>query len=316
MTTSAAQHGKILDQPSAFKLVYTPADHFVNGHNIVRGPDGWHLFYGGQGGASNSVRWHATSDDLLTWDTQEPFLRGSPGGWDASELGDSCVVEHEGRWYFVYQGAGEHGASRRIGVAVSDDLWHWKKLTGVETPPFTPDTSWSAWAETGERQCCKDPWIIRYDGEFLMYYSSKTKTGLGAIALARSNDLITWHDEGPIMTTPWIASDTIGPSAFEVPRVVEHAGKFYLFALHFWGLQYAIGDDPLHFGDFRVLGPWHASIIFNDVDRWYITHSFRTMGKSGLRIRPNETLRGLYLAGLIWSDGYPFTTDLADVMGR
>ena len=33
----------------------------------MRGPDGWHLFYGGHGGAENIQREHATSDDLLTF---------------------------------------------------------------------------------------------------------------------------------------------------------------------------------------------------------------------------------------------------------
>ncbi|MAE66901.1 MAG: hypothetical protein CMJ18_21800 [Phycisphaeraceae bacterium] len=303
-----------LDQPAAFKLVYTPVGHFVNGHNIVRGPDGWHMFYGGLGGADNVVRHHVTSDDLLSWKAHEPFLRGEPGTWDECEIGDGCVLEHGGRWYFVYHGCCENHGSRCIGVAVSDDMWTWTKLTGREVPPFRPDTSWSSWKPTGERQCCKDPWIIRHGDEHLMYYPSRTHAGDSVIAVARSSDLLHWQDEGPIVTVPWRANDTIGPGGFEVPRVVAHGGRYYLFALYFWGLQYWIGDDPFHFGEPRVLGPWHASNIFNDADRWFITHAFRTLGKNGIRIKPNEKLRGLHIAGLIWEEGYPFVTDLGDVL--
>ena len=36
---------EILAQPSAMKEVYAPVDHYVNGHVILRRPDGWHLFY-------------------------------------------------------------------------------------------------------------------------------------------------------------------------------------------------------------------------------------------------------------------------------
>ena len=312
MATSNTSRRDILDQPAAFKLVYTPDDHYVNGHNIVRGPDGWHLFYGGHGGAENTQREHATSDDLLTWTTREPFLRSDPGGWDACEMGDSCTIEHEGRWYFVYHGSAEGNGSRCIGTAVSDDLWHWTKVTGADVPPFHPDTTWSAWEPTGQPQCCKDPWIIPHDGAFLMYYPSRTKAGDSAIAVARSDDLICWEDQGPVVTTPWRANDVVGPSGFEVPRVVVHDGKFYLFALNFWGLEYAIGDDPFHFGPARVLGPWHASLVFNDDEKWFITHTFRTLGKNGIRIKPGETLRGLYLASLIWAEGDPFVQDLAE----
>ena len=39
------QRERILAQPSAMKEVYAPADHYVNGHVILRGADGWHLFY-------------------------------------------------------------------------------------------------------------------------------------------------------------------------------------------------------------------------------------------------------------------------------
>jgi len=151
-------------------------------------------------------------------------------------------------------------------VALSDDMWRWTRLTDREVPPFHPDTGWSNWKPTGDRQCCKDPWIIRHGDEFLMYYSSRNHADKGVIAVARSSALLHWQDEGPIVTAPWQASATI-PSGFEVPRVVEHSGRYYLFSLNFWGLQYSIGGDPFHFGDPRVLGPWHASVIFNDADR-------------------------------------------------
>ena len=41
---------EILSQPSAMKEVYSPADHYVNGHVILRRPDGWHLIYGSEPG--------------------------------------------------------------------------------------------------------------------------------------------------------------------------------------------------------------------------------------------------------------------------
>ena len=63
------QREKILAQPSAMKEVYAPADHYVNGHVILRGSDGWHLFYHPMEPHPPSNRMlHATSPDLLTLD--------------------------------------------------------------------------------------------------------------------------------------------------------------------------------------------------------------------------------------------------------
>ena len=71
----------------------------------VRGPDGlWHLFYepAYPGGLSSSSFDHATSEDLLTW-TGTVVEAGGPGDCDAYEVGDGCIIEHEGRWHLVYQ---------------------------------------------------------------------------------------------------------------------------------------------------------------------------------------------------------------------
>ena len=78
---------KILAQPSAMKEVYD--EDTVNPHVIVRGPDGWHLFYGPYPGPHNDAVYHATSDDLIVWTRQEPVLRrGASGDCDAQEIAD------------------------------------------------------------------------------------------------------------------------------------------------------------------------------------------------------------------------------------
>ena len=82
------------------KEVY--AEDTVNPHAIVRGSDGWHLFYGPYPGPHNDAVYHATSDDLVVWTRQEPVLRrGAPGDCDAQEVADCTIVEHDGRWYML-----------------------------------------------------------------------------------------------------------------------------------------------------------------------------------------------------------------------
>lgn len=259
--------------------------------------------------------YHATSEDLLTWTTRDPILHAGPSGaLDHFQLGDCSVIEHDGKWYLFFQAMPRKGAGRRFCLAVSDDLWTWRKVPDDRTSIFTPSPTWSGWAEDAGPRFCTSPWVIRYQDRFILYYCTYNKRGDDCIGVASSQDLIHWQDDGPIITTQGIPDPLVGPSGFEVPRVIERNGKFYLFVLYFWGWQYAIGDDPFHFGPFQVMGPWHCSNIFRDGDRWYISHSQITAGKSGLRAGKRKPYRGLYLAGLVWAGDYPFVTDLQDVM--
>ena len=322
--TSEDRRRQIFAQPGALKEVYVPEDHLIDGHAIVRGPDGWHVFYeliekaSMKRGSHGPVRTmaHATSDDLLTWTTQEPVLRnGGPGEWDEVEVGVCSVVEHDGRWYMVYNGRPAHPGSRRIGMAVSDDLWHWTKVPGDGSPVLIPSQTWSAWKEEGILGFGpKDPWIIHHEDRFIMYYSCNNKRNEPSIAVASSTDGIHWQDDGPILSGPRVARSLVSPPGFECPRVVKRDGKFYLFVMHFWGFQYAIGDDPYHFGPWRVLGPFNGAVIFNDEERWYITHAYYPFGKRAFFGAKRGPFRGLYIGGLVWDAGLPVPTDLRDVM--
>ena len=63
--TSEQCKREIFEQPSAFKLVFSPEGH-INSHVIVHGPDSWHMFYESQTPSPGRERtvYHATSDDL------------------------------------------------------------------------------------------------------------------------------------------------------------------------------------------------------------------------------------------------------------
>ncbi len=311
--TTESQRKDIFAQASAFKLVYSPPDG-INAHVIVRGPDAWHLLHGTTK-TPDKAKHHATSEDLLTWTAHEPILTSGPmGAPDHNQLGDCTVIEHDGRWYMLYQAQPRQGAARRICLAVSDNLWHWRRVPEDGTPVFVPNTDWSGWHEDAGPRYCTSPTVLRYKDCFVLHYCCYDRAKNDTIAVATSTDLVHWEDQGPIITVPFITDDLVGPGGFEVPRVIERNGKFYLFVLAFWGWQYAIGEDPFHFGPFRVMGPWHASTIFSEKNRWFISHSQITVGKAGIRATKRPPFRGLYLAGLVWAGDYPFVTDLQDVL--
>ena len=328
--TSEDRKRAIYAQPSAMKEVYAPDGHFVNGHIILRGPDAWHLFYQpmmrepfvSDRPPPNAMN-HATSDDLLTWDLHGVALAsGGPGSCDELEIGDASIIEHEGRWYMVYGCRPAPPGSRWFALAVSDDLWTWEKVPGDGSPIFIPGRELSGWREEGVMEI-KDPSIIRYEDRFLMYYVGQrlVEPVLDAqnqvhtsINLATSVDLMTWEDQGPLISDQWITNPLHGPWGFETPKIFKRDGKFYLFVMYLSGMQYAIGTDPYNFGPWRTLGPWHASVVVNDRHRWYITHSFRPFGKPATLGRRAGPFKGLYLGGLEWSNDLPVPVDLADVM--
>ena len=198
---------EILDQPCAFKLVYSPGKG-VNAHVIVQGPDAWHLFHG-TCCLPDRAKYHATSKDLLTWTVHEPILTsGAPGSPDHNQLGDCTVIEHEGRWFMLYQAQPRQGAARRICLAVSEDLWEWRKVPDDGAAVFTPDPEWSGWCEDAGPRYCTSPTVLRHDGRFILHYCCFNRKGDDCIAAATSTDLVHWEDHGPIiltfMTTWWV----------------------------------------------------------------------------------------------------------------
>ncbi|TWT93850.1 glycoside hydrolase family protein [Stieleria varia] len=76
---------------------------------------------------------HAVSDDCFHWRRVENALfLGHPGAWDDSMLWTMHVSPHPfqaGRWRMFYTGLSrcDRGLKQRLGMAESDDLFHWKK---------------------------------------------------------------------------------------------------------------------------------------------------------------------------------------------
>ena len=85
---------------------------------------------------------HATSEDGLNWRRVENALFiGHPGSWDDDALWTmnvSADPDRPGSWRMFYTGLSrrERGRVQRVGLAVSEDLIHWKKVDeGVRMGP-------------------------------------------------------------------------------------------------------------------------------------------------------------------------------------
>jgi beta-fructofuranosidase len=215
----------------------------------------------------NATIGHAVSDDLVGWEVLPDALHaGAPGAWDDRAVWTGSVVHHDARWWLFHTGVGEaeDGLVQRIGLAVSDDLVTFERVS--DDPILTVDPRWyeeldlEVWVD----ETCRDPWVFADpDGDgWWMYYTARVREGAadarGVIGAAWSPDLRHWEARPPVTE----------PGDFghlEVPQVVEIGGCHYLiFSVYDWahaetrlqrarpvcGTHYLRGDGPL--------GPWRS----------------------------------------------------------
>jgi predicted GH43/DUF377 family glycosyl hydrolase len=99
---------------------------------IIKFKEKYYLFYNAKNQTEGT--WHeqtgvATSTDLVNW-TRYPgnpvIANGAAGEFDANFASDPCVFRYGDRWVMFYYGLARDGHARD-GVAVSTDLFHWKK---------------------------------------------------------------------------------------------------------------------------------------------------------------------------------------------
>jgi hypothetical protein len=178
---------------------------------------------------------HATSQDLITWEEQDPVLHVRAGEWDNTHVWAPSIVKQGGLYYLFYAGVtyvpGQYAWTQRIGVATSPDLWHWTRLDhpvwSCEQAPWTycdPQT-----ALGGE---FRDPCVIPdpgHAGEWLMYFAARTARAHDQMAIGvahSSGDLLTWSDAGTLWST---ATNHTGSELVESAELFQHNGLWYAF---------------------------------------------------------------------------------------
>ncbi|GBF76783.1 hypothetical protein PA598K_05270 [Paenibacillus sp. 598K] len=148
------------------------------------------------GGAQMGLAW-CEDEDLLTWHRlEEPIFAYEGGdGWEAGGLYKCCVIAHEGeyRMYYNAKNRPEWPWTEETGLAVSDDLRHWRRHAANPVMAAAPGTFYSSFLS--------DP-CIRYDERsgywvnFGFGFDGAHSQGL----LAVSRDLERWD----ILPEPWL----------------------------------------------------------------------------------------------------------------
>jgi beta-fructofuranosidase len=208
--------------------------------------DGYHLFYLKRDLRDMFAKTiaHAVSPDLVHWTAVRDALHAGKGGtWDSGWLMTGMVVRHHDGRYYMFYGAMVDQV-QRIGVAISDDLYHWHKhpqpVLEASAPFYETDPRRSPNNEVAWR----DPCIV-YDAKSGCYYAficarvpNGSYSGGACIAVCRSRDLLTWETLPPA----FISDEYV---CMEVPDVFALDGRYYLmFSTARWFDSYYQTADP------------------------------------------------------------------------
>lgn len=158
--------------------------------SIVKHNGQYMNFYSGYDGRT----WHTglaiSADGLSTWIKRGKVSSPDPQSWEGDYIGANGFVLHDGsRFLHWYQG----GRVPRIGFATSEDGISWTK----QDRPVLDVGPHGSWDERG----VADPYVIRADGWFYMYYLGQDRARRQRLGVARSRDGREWkkHRSNPIL---------------------------------------------------------------------------------------------------------------------
>ncbi|MBN1965635.1 MAG: glycosidase [Anaerolineae bacterium] len=165
---------------------------------------------------------------------QSPLLYPNPlHEWEALNVFNPAVTRHAGLFHMHYRAQGVDYVSR-IGYAVSADGLVWNRLgQPVLAPHNGPE----------DRRGIEDPRVTRLDGAFCMTYTAYGQDGYFPM-IARSDNLITWQDVGPLEKAP---------NKDHVLFPEKIGGRYVILHRRSPNIWIGFSDDLVHWTDHRVI---------------------------------------------------------------
>ncbi|QDV74035.1 ADP-ribosylglycohydrolase family protein [Botrimarina mediterranea] len=262
---------------------------YVNDHCFIQDSDGlWHLF-----GITHAEPLdpadeddfaHATATTLLQqpWN-KRPFALSvaTEAPWREEHLWAPHVIEHDGLFYMYYCAGDADHSKYKLHLATSADMKEWTRHP--ENPMVVDGYD------------ARDPFLLRHDGKWLMYYTANAKPegGNHIVACVESDDLLHWGERRVVYTDT--ESGTFGGPT-ESPFVVRRGDKFYLFIGPrggYDGTDVFVSDSPYDWKVENQVGhiPSHAAeVVRDEKGDWWVSRAGWGRG-------------GVYLAPLTWRDG-------------
>jgi len=181
------------------------------------GPALYNLYSGYDGSA-----WHtglATSTDGLHWEKHGPVLSPDPATWEGSYIAanGSALPCADQLCYWYVAGPAERP---RLGLARSSDARTWRKKPG----PVLEPGPYRSWDEYG----VADPYAIRIEPYFYLYYLGQDRARRQRLGLARSTDGTHWQK---LRSNPILEPGEIGAfdeDALGEPAVWNSQGYYWM----------------------------------------------------------------------------------------
>lgn len=139
---------------------------------VFKEKDKYYLYYAGNDGRSERIGL-ATGKNITSLKrySEEPILNhGNSGEWDEKSVSDPRVIKSNKSYYMFYTGVSRNGIER-IGVAISDNLYSWKKYSGNPILDVSLDLWDSISAGRGEIKLINNQLYIFYSGKKKHTYS-------------------------------------------------------------------------------------------------------------------------------------------------
>ena len=154
---------------------------------------------------------HAVSTDGLNWKrVANALFIGDPGSWEDDMLWTMHVSpdpHNKRRWRMFYTGLcrKESGRIQRIGMAVSDDLYNWRKVEGDGWPMAVRGPYYESSIEEGRHWVSfRDPYYRRVGNEGWLLAAARIPTGpvnrRGCVFLAKETSPGCFEPQPPLIT--------------------------------------------------------------------------------------------------------------------
>ena len=204
------KYGVVFQHPDTTKKVDSPT--------IFRENDTWYMtyvVYDGQGYET----WLAESNDLLQWESKGRIMSFSKDTWDANQKGgylslvdidwggDYSVEKYNDKYWMTYIGGkttGYEAGVLKIGLANSSTLSDVHEWDTYSKPILSPDDEDIRWFEnkTIYKSLVIRDKLKNTGHPFIMYYNAKGDGDFESIAMAVSDDMVSWKRFGdnPVIT--------------------------------------------------------------------------------------------------------------------
>lgn len=223
-------------------MLYPEPGKWLDKPRLLFHDETYHLFFvqGPNAAAAPTALAHAVSPDLLAWEMTS--LRLDPGPratWDDGGIGMASPIMRDGVCYLLYTGRSRSGDAG-LGLCWTAD---WRTWQSHPHPVLQPDPQWyETEASAGSETLWRDPslWHNPSDGFTYAFLAARTPQHAGCIALARSQDLLTWE-----VLPPVYAPEQAG--GLEFPEIFPWQDQWIMTFGYRNGTEtrFLVSDDPL-----------------------------------------------------------------------